>query len=201
MRKLRKPFLSSVLEAKITPSKLETPCWEWQGSRDKDGYGISTPGRAHRKSYEKFIGPIPEKLCVLHRCDNPPCINPDHLFVGTHKDNKTDCMTKGRHAYGEQIGNSKLTENQVTEIRYLFEVENLTTVEIARQFGINNTTVGRIAKSRVWQHLGKAIPARGNRGNSHLTENQVMQIKFLINEDILTQKEIGEKFGVSQGLV
>ena len=76
-------------------------CIEWQGSRDRQGYGKAwkngANARAHRVAWEEANGPIPEGMCVLHHCDNPPCINPDHLFLGTRGDNARDMVKKGRH--------------------------------------------------------------------------------------------------------
>lgn len=71
-------------------------CWNWQGCRKERGYGHTGRGYAHRRSYELFKGPIPKGRSVLHRCDNPPCINPDHLRVGTQADNIADMVGKGR---------------------------------------------------------------------------------------------------------
>lgn len=79
-----------------------TGCWEWRGMRNHDGYGqvwvraLQRNVGAHRISFEQHKGPIPEGLLICHTCDNPPCINPDHLFAGTHKDNTADMMRKGR---------------------------------------------------------------------------------------------------------
>lgn len=76
-------------------------CWHFCGARNEFGYGRMTfNGRlqvAHRLSYQAFVGPIPDGLSVLHRCDNPSCINPDHLWLGTYSDNRRDCVAKGRH--------------------------------------------------------------------------------------------------------
>lgn len=79
-------------------------CWTWIGARDANGYGrLSLPGRgtigAHRVSWELHRGEIPDGLCVLHRCDNPPCVWPEHLFLGTHADNVADRIAKGRSRY------------------------------------------------------------------------------------------------------
>lgn len=72
-------------------------CWEWSGSRDRKGYGFGDGGRAHRLAWEWENGPVPAGLMVLHRCDNPPCCNPKHLFVGTALDNARDALAKGHH--------------------------------------------------------------------------------------------------------
>lgn len=84
-------------------------CWVWTGYRVQFGYGIITTAkrreRAHRVSYRLHVGPIPDGLLVLHKCDNPPCVNPDHLFLGTDLDNKEDCKRKGRLGirYGQSL--------------------------------------------------------------------------------------------------
>jgi hypothetical protein len=84
-------------------------CWEWGGARNTSGYGWfrfgpdRTPTGAHRVAYELSNGPIPDGLAVLHRCDNPPCVNPAHLFLGTNQDNVTDKVNKGRHPNSRQV--------------------------------------------------------------------------------------------------
>jgi len=112
-------------------------CWLWTGSKRNKGYGAFVyadkngkvvQGRAHRFSYEIHVGEIPEGLFVLHKCDNPGCVNPDHLFVGTNQDNVTDMVSKGRHVRGgtykkgnyksgESHHNAKLTWELVGRIR------------------------------------------------------------------------------------
>lgn len=80
--------------------RIDTPCWEYDGYRNEKGYGRSQRrqlrGYVHRLVWEAIFGPIPEDLCVLHRCDNPPCYRPDHLFLGTRQDNSADMVRKGR---------------------------------------------------------------------------------------------------------
>jgi len=92
----------ATLSDKITTGfiRAESGCWEWTGYKDPLGYGRFRHNRrrlyAHRAAYEVLIGEIPEGLLVCHHCDNPSCINPEHLFLGTHKDNTQDCIEKGR---------------------------------------------------------------------------------------------------------
>jgi hypothetical protein len=95
-------------------------CWLWMAARDRDGYGKFAIGlgghdqihtRAHRFAYEAFVEPVPEGMVVCHRCDNPPCVRPDHLFVGTPLDNNNDKVAKGRHArpWGTPLKNRRKT--------------------------------------------------------------------------------------------
>jgi hypothetical protein len=96
-------------------------CWEWSKCRGVSGYGRIQINQksveAHRFSYEMHYGPIPEGMCVCHHCDNPACVRPDHLFLGTHGDNANDKINKGRQPAGEQLPQTKLTDSQVCLIR------------------------------------------------------------------------------------
>lgn len=91
-------------------------CWEWQGRNNGAGYGKIGDKLAHRLSFAEFCGPIPDGMLVCHRCDNPPCINPEHLFLGTNEDNLRDCREKKRNNFGARNGSAKLTDGQVVEI-------------------------------------------------------------------------------------
>jgi hypothetical protein len=133
-------------------------CWEWTASRDRFGYGrISTRpdfiDKAHRVSYELHRGPIPEGMCVCHDCpdgDNPSCVNPAHLFLGTHQDNMDDMNAKQRGAFGERCGSAKLTEPRVLAIR---AIEGATVTAIAAQFSVSQETVAKILRRETWKHL------------------------------------------------
>lgn len=99
MAKIYKRPIKEYLEKRIR-KEVQSDCWIWLLAKDKNGYGVAHKGRknfrAHRVSYEAFIGYVPPHLYVLHRCDNPPCVNPDHLFLGTNQDNMDDMVLKGR---------------------------------------------------------------------------------------------------------
>ncbi len=133
----------------LTPSG----CMEWKFHKGTGGYGNirvhRKSKRAHRVSYERSIGPIPKGLFVLHRCDNPPCINPDHLFLGTHTDNVQDCIDKGRWTNGEKNGMSKLTSELVLKIRA--DERGLQTV--ADEYQISRSLVSQIRTRAIWKHL------------------------------------------------
>ena len=131
--------------------KLANGCWQWRSHTDKDGYGI-LPGahrsiRAHRLSYEIHKGAIPEGMIVCHRCDNPGCVNPDHLLVGTQKDNAQDALRKGRHYVGEKNGRSKLTEENVKEIL----TSELNDRQLADKFGVTRSTISSVRRGKSWQ--------------------------------------------------
>jgi len=160
-------------------------CWLWVGLVDKDGYGrIRVSGkqaRAHRYSYILHYGET--DLWVLHRCDNPTCVRPDHLFLGTSQDNVADRTAKGRAASGHQNGHAtkpehtkrgiehynyqnpnapqkgtgngraKLTENDVRVIRWMWSNGTLTKSAIARHFDISDTTVYNILRGKLWAHV------------------------------------------------
>lgn len=139
-------------------------CWLWTGCRSKQGYGSigdegGQPEGAHRVAYRITYGPIPAGLCVLHRCDNPPCCNPAHLFLGTNTDNVADREAKGRQLYrkpGEANGRAKLTAEQVKTIHADTRKQD----DIAAAYGISQSTVHRI-KARTaggWNHL--ALPSK-----------------------------------------
>lgn len=132
--------------------------WQWTGSKDNKGYGrIRVDGkldRAHRVSYKLFNGLIPDGLCVLHSCDDPGCVNPQHLHIGTHQDNSNECMERGRsyHGFGEINGRAKLSASNVIEIRKLIS-EGISRIKIAKLFGVTGGMIGHISHNRNWKHL------------------------------------------------
>lgn len=131
-------------------------CWEWQGSKDSSRYGqLSVEGEmilVHRISFELHNGPIPEGKKVLHSCDNPPCVRPDHLFLGDDIDNALDRNRKGRQAKGERIHAAKLTAGDVIHMRSLRKSGTHLT-ELAKQFGVCSTHVWMVCARRLWKHV------------------------------------------------
>lgn len=132
-------------------------CWEWTGSRP-NGYGEIRFNRkmvkAHRLSWMFSFGRIPEGLCILHKCDNPRCVRPSHLFVGTQQDNNTDKKEKGRcnPNRGESVVNSKLTESDVLEIREKLDFGNSEN-HIAYIYGVSRRTINHIKNRKTWTHI------------------------------------------------
>jgi len=136
---------------------VATGCWEWHGWR-RNGYGLlwhnGKNQSAHRVSYETFNRPIPDGMKVLHSCDNPRCINPNHLSVGTQKQNVAEReMRDRRDVRGEQIGTSKLTSEEVVEIK----ASALSLGKLAKQYGVAKQTIWKIRIGGAWKHLN-AMP-------------------------------------------
>jgi hypothetical protein len=137
----------------------DNDCWIWTGSRTKQGYGNLRIKQktvyAHRYIYELRNGKIPDGLVVCHKCDNPACVNPSHLFLGTQGDNVRDRDEKGRRGSnpprGESHHNSKLTEKDVAEIRKML-ADGQSIRKIASKFGVTSWTIGSIAVGKTWKN-------------------------------------------------
>jgi hypothetical protein len=172
-RPMSKPGSKSDLERfyeKVMPEPM-SGCWLWLGSLG-GGYGIIRVNgkiiKAHRFSYEEHKAPIPTGLFVCHHCDNPPCVNPAHLFVGTQSDNLLDAGRKMRtgmqrypekshfkthkinYSRGESHGLSKLTQRNADDIRMLHRA-GTKRIELSRLFGVAPTTISDVIKGRTWR--------------------------------------------------
>lgn len=155
---LKDRFLSKVKKMTVEQVRGLGPCWEWQGNIHRDtGYGTfrarSKTAWAHRISWELHRGVIPPGKFVLHRCDNRRCVNPAHLFLGTHADNMADMDAKGRRARGEALasrgegnGNAKLTQAEADAIRK----SGLSSQELADKYGVHRSQIWRIRRAKVW---------------------------------------------------
>ena len=131
-------------------------CWFWTGTLTEKGYGsfyAVQDGvkfyRAHRFSWHIHNGPIDDDLFVLHTCDNPWCVNPDHLWLGDNDANMQDKIDKGRHKPGAKHGMAKLTEDDVRYIKSCGKSGS----ELAREFGVHNSTIYNIRNGKSWRHL------------------------------------------------
>jgi hypothetical protein len=139
----------------VAPITSAHACWLWTGALNDAGYGqlniAQRPVKAHRLIYEIVNGPIPDGLCVLHRCDVRACVNPSHLFIGTRHDNVDDMIAKNRQNWvrGERIGCARLTEADVREIRAQTESHRA----IWRRFGISKSQWYAIRKGHNWRHV------------------------------------------------
>lgn len=131
-------------------------CWEWTAHKNSKGYGRIGQGRAenraHRLSYRLLVGKIPEGMCVLHKCDNPSCVRPEHLFLGDQAANVRDMVAKGRQLYGERVKNSKLTAEDVLGIRRMY-AEGVGSRELGLLFGVSQANIGDIVRREMWKHV------------------------------------------------
>ena len=136
-----------------------TGCWEWDLHYNPGGYGIGFNGKktvkAHRLSYEVFIGEIPEGLLVCHSCDNRGCVNPDHLWLGTYADNNADRDNKNRLEWrrGERHGMAKLSEDDVVNIIEILNGGEVSQAAIARMYSVTRSAIWLIAKGKKWAHI------------------------------------------------
>lgn len=130
----------------------ESGCWEWIGNLNAWGYGRlnykSQHFAAHRYSYEYFHGQIPDNIYVCHKCDNPKCVNPDHLFLGDAKSNMADKVRKGRH-----VGSRKLSADDVKEIRNLLYSNSATRRELSIRFDVGRTCIDDVFNRKTWRNI------------------------------------------------
>lgn len=125
-------------------------CWEWTASKFRRGYGQLSHGqknlKAHRVSYVLHFGNIPDGKLVCHRCDNPSCVNPEHLFLGSQFDNVKDQIAKGRRhdVRGEKNGMAKLTEKEVNKIRKEYKLGKVSQYFLAAKFGVSQGHISEI---------------------------------------------------------
>ncbi len=201
--------------AKVSKTPNETGCLDWLAGRNKAGYGrfgiSGTHVLAHRFAWELVNGPIPAGMFACHKCDRPACCNPEHIFLGSMADNTRDMLDKGRgrngERAGESIGTSKLTAEQIKEIRSP-QYETWILNDIAARFGVSISAICSILNRRSWAHLDSSGDApiqnrqpKGERNRlAKLTDADVLEIRSDKWAGKL-HREIAEHFGVSRRLI
>ncbi len=195
-------------------SKVKYPgndqdCWEWTANKLKKGYGffwMSGFGKLyiHRLSWEFFNGYIPTGLLVCHKCDNPSCCNPDHLFLGTYDDNNKDAKQKGRNTIGSRHGGSILTDEQVKEmLNRIWSGELLSVKHITEIYKISRIPIINILNGNAWTHITSQLNQNISLSDikrkiihDKFTIQQVKQIKQLLKNGI-SQHAIAKQFNTS----
>ncbi len=172
----------------------ESGCWLWLAATYEKGYGaFALDGKktiqAHRASWEIYRGEIPKGMCVLHKCDTPMCVNPDHLFLGDHQDNMDDMRRKGRGPVAEKHGRKKLTQAQVDEIR----VADGTARKIAERYGVCRATIIRIRHCKNWTADANATP-RKLTAHLKISDEDVVAIV----SDTRSHGEIAGQYGIAR---
>lgn len=185
-------------------------CWPWTGGKTSAGYGAIMVNYknilAHRFSYELHNGPIPEGMFICHKCDNPACVNPTHLFLGTPQDNMDDMISKGRQVltepptfFGEDHPNAALTWEQVDEMRQLFATGQCSPAELASRYHITKANVGYIIHWRTWRKDDSPPPEYP--GKTKLTESEVRAIRSAYASGKVLQRELAAKYNVQPSLI
>lgn len=158
----REPVAASIRFWSKVDKRKQRECWPWKAACHRDGYGWfrPVPGAnmelAHRVSWKINRGAIPKGLYVLHKCDNPCCVNPKHLFLGTQLDNMRDMLSKGRSGprggvKGEDSSSSKVTANQVRDIRKIYARGNVSYEALGRRYDVAGVTIGQIVRRDTWK--------------------------------------------------
>lgn len=178
----------------------DTDCWDWTGNINLSGYGYLWINRkeftAHRLSAMVFLGfDIESELCVLHKCDNPKCINPEHLRIGTRSDNIHDMYSKGRQAIlrGEDASGAQMTNDEVLEIRKERR-EGKTTVSIGEKHGRSPAYISQIVTGRKWSHLPGIIDALPRRIATPEEKDEIYQ-RWKAGK---SQKSLSKEFGIGE---
>lgn len=182
-------------------------CWIWNAGKISTGYGaIYFRGKvrlAHVVSWIVNKGEISGRTLLCHKCDVRDCVNPDHLFIGTWKDNSLDMVKKGRTCHGERASSAKLSEDDIKQIRALHDPQNPngpSQNQIAEMFGVSKTTVSMIVRGLSWRHSF----VRGHIRTRKLTREQISEIPRLYGRrgvGGMTQAQIAKRFGITQTYV
>lgn len=163
MSDLQKTFVTDLLSMRFPPevrfwqnvkTTSANACWTWIGPKGPRGYGKFATGYrqmpAHRWSYERFHGPIEPGQVIMHKCDNPPCVNPRHLQAGTQKDNRQDSIQKGRGYGGEEHHAAKLNRHRARKIKLLWNKGGITQTQLAARFQVSPSVIYKVISGKTW---------------------------------------------------
>jgi len=184
---------------------VKTPeCWIWTGHTNRRGYGKITTVknssiRVNRLSWMIHYGPIPDGMWVLHHCDNPHCVRPDHLFLGTSTDNMRDASLKGRISRGERRYNATIPDADIPAIRERF-ARGESLGSLANHYSVTKACIGFIVhgSSHAWIQEGPISPSRPRR---KLTQEEAQDIRAIYASGGATTKELSERYGISAGSI
>lgn len=189
---------------KVSRTDNDDDCWLWTGSKDGGNYGVfflqERNQKAHRASWLLHYGAIPDRTFVLHRCDNPSCVNPKHLFLGSHIDNMQDMARKGRSTKGERSATAKLTETQIEQV-FKLRKHGWLIKDIAIHLGVGKTCIQSLLAGTSWTHLNnpkvqeRPRDVGEEKASSKLTETQVREI-FALHRQGWQVQAIADKFNV-----
>ena len=179
----------------------EDICWNWEGILDDNNYGIvkcnGVHVGAHRISYTIHKGPIPTGLSVLHKCDNPSCVNPNHLFAGTRKDNNKDRDSKNRQAKGERQGHAKLTKDIVLLLRKEFSEKDPKMGDYektAQKYNVTSESIRQAIIGYTWHHLNDlAPPIQPKKINPKVTSKERKYIQSLKGKNIFEIRKLTKR--------
>lgn len=185
----------------VDQSEGPDSCWPWLGGDNGDGYGRFKRDKktyySHRESYEIANGPIPDGLYVLHKCDNRPCCNPRHLFLGTHLENIADAVAKGRNAKGERNGHAKFSDEIVAQVIAAYKPGLVTQQEVADRFGMNRRHVAALYRGEARGiPVHEIVPLR--RTNTKFSDETMLAAIGAYRRGEGTYAEIAKGFGMSR---
>lgn len=184
--------------------KQENGCWEWPGGTSQR-YPLTSVGnksiRLNRFAWETYKGKIPEGMNVLHTCDNPRCINPEHLWLGTQQENIHDMLEKGRGQKGLRC--PKLTPADVVAMKERFNAGGCTYRGLAREYGVDVRWMRGIMQGEKWKGVGEDTREKAvevSKGNKKMTNKKAKEIRVLLKKGVSIE-ELQERYGVSQTTV